>query len=55
MVCGTKLSGIGKAMLIYANDYGDELPRAGGPSSQWTGRVADWTASDRGKAYRPVA
>ncbi|UCD51124.1 MAG: hypothetical protein JSW27_00550 [Phycisphaerales bacterium] len=24
------LSGIGKAMLIYANDYEDELPRAGG-------------------------
>jgi len=31
MTCGTNLSGIGKAMLIYANDYEDELPRAGGP------------------------
>jgi len=29
MVCGSNLSGIGKAMLIYANDYEDELPRAG--------------------------
>lgn len=25
MVCGTNLSGLGKAMLIYANDYEDEL------------------------------
>jgi len=29
LYCGTNLSGIGKAMLIYANDYDDELPRAG--------------------------
>jgi hypothetical protein len=51
MTCGTNLSGIGKAMLIYANDYGDELPRAGGPSSQWTGRVANWAADSRADAY----
>ncbi|MGE5294854.1 MAG: type II secretion system protein [Solirubrobacterales bacterium] len=35
MTCGTNLSGIGKAMLIYANDYEDELPRAGGRNSTW--------------------
>ncbi|MEN6574770.1 MAG: DUF4190 domain-containing protein, partial [Phycisphaerales bacterium] len=51
MTCGTHLAGIGKAMLIYANDYEDEFPRAGGPSSQWTGRIADWTASNRQSAY----
>ncbi len=51
MTCGTNLSLIGKAMLIYANDYGDELPFAGGPGSRWTGRVADWAASDREKAF----
>lgn len=51
MTCGTNLSGVGKAMLIYANDYDDELPRAGGPSSQWTSRIADWTASNRQSAY----
>jgi hypothetical protein len=51
MVCGTHLSGIGKAMMIYANDYGGEFPRAGGRSSQWTGRVANWTATDRRAAY----
>ena len=27
MACLTNLSGIGKAMLIYANDYEDELPK----------------------------
>jgi prepilin-type N-terminal cleavage/methylation domain-containing protein len=50
MTCGTNLSGIGKAMLIYANDYQDELPRAGGRASQW-GRVANWLAPDRYTAY----
>ena len=49
MVCGTNLSGIGKAMLIYANDYEDELPRAGGRESEW-GNVT-WDAADRYGAY----
>jgi len=51
MTCGTNLSGIGKAMLIYANDYEDEFPRAGGPGTQWTGRTPDWTALDRRNAF----
>jgi len=50
MTCGTNLSGIGKAMLIYANDYDDELPRAGGRSSVWGAPVA-WNALDRRNAY----
>ena len=50
MVCGANLSRLGKAMLLYANDYRDELPRAGGRNSAW-GRLADWTASDRERAY----
>jgi prepilin-type N-terminal cleavage/methylation domain-containing protein/prepilin-type processing-associated H-X9-DG protein len=29
LYCGTNLSGIGKAILIYSNDYDDEFPRAG--------------------------
>ncbi|MBN2131823.1 MAG: hypothetical protein JW741_20145, partial [Sedimentisphaerales bacterium] len=49
--CGTNLSGIGKAMLIYANDYDDELPRAGGPNSQWTGHTPGWAAPDRRTAF----
>ena len=50
MVCGTNLSGIGKAMLIYANDYEDELPRAGGRNTLW-GAVARWNAPDRRTAF----
>ena len=50
MTCGTNLSGIGKAMMIYANDYEDELPRAGGRSSTW-GPVSNWMANDRYTAY----
>jgi len=43
MTCGTNLSGIGKAILIYAGDYDDEFPR-GGYSSRSTlfKQVFDW-------------
>jgi hypothetical protein len=47
MVCGTNLSGIGKAMLIYANDYDDQLPRAGVESSIWAAKISDWKATNR--------
>jgi prepilin-type N-terminal cleavage/methylation domain-containing protein len=50
MVCGTNLSGIGKAMLIYSNDYEDEFPRAGGRSSVWNSPV-QWLADNRYDAY----
>jgi len=50
MTCGTNLSGIGKAMLIYANDYEDELPRAGGRSSTW-GNLTNFAAATRQAAY----
>ena len=46
MVCGSNLSGIGKAMLIYANDYDEQYPRAGGRDSRWTrsklGKITLW-------------
>jgi len=51
MVCGTNLSGIGKAMLIYSNDYDDELPRAGGRNSTWSQRIPAWQATNRFQAY----
>jgi len=50
LTCGTNLSGIGKAMLLYANDYQEELPRAGGRTSTW-GAVQDWMAANRYQAY----
>ena len=51
MVCGTNLSSLGKAMLIYSNDYADVLPRAAGPNSAWTGRTPNWVADNRAEAY----
>jgi prepilin-type N-terminal cleavage/methylation domain-containing protein len=51
MVCGTNLSGIGKAMLIYANDYEDELPRSGGRNSTWNVKIPMWNGLNRFEAY----
>ncbi|MHC4805832.1 MAG: prepilin-type N-terminal cleavage/methylation domain-containing protein [Planctomycetota bacterium] len=51
MVCGTNLSGIGKAMLIYSNDYDDEMPRAGGRNATWGGSISNWLADNRFAAY----
>jgi len=51
MVCGSNLAGIGKAMLIYANDYDDKLPRAGGPGTIWQPEINNWQAGDRFAAY----
>ena len=55
MVCGTNLSGIGKAMLIYANDYNDEMPRAGGPLAEWSNRINDPLAKIPDNAYKGKA
>jgi prepilin-type N-terminal cleavage/methylation domain-containing protein len=52
MVCGTNLSGIGKAMVLYANEYDDEFPRAGGRTSQWSNKINNWAAANRYDAYQ---
>jgi prepilin-type N-terminal cleavage/methylation domain-containing protein len=53
LTCGTNLSGIGKAMLIYANDYEDELPRAGGRTNCTWGPLTgnNYAAATRQLAY----
>jgi hypothetical protein len=51
MRCGTNLSGLGKAMLIYADDYDNTLPLAGGPRSRWAARLPWWAADNREDAY----
>jgi hypothetical protein len=51
MTCGTNLSGLGKAMLIYANDYQDELPRAGGRTTVWAPRTPNWRANTRAEVF----
>lgn len=50
-VCGTQLSGLGKAMLIYSNDYEDELPKAGARTNKWVPKLSNWRAPRRQKAY----
>lgn len=51
MTCRTNLSSLGKAMIIYANDYEDELPRSGGRVSTWSQRIPFWNATNRYTAY----
>ncbi len=51
MVCGSNLSRIGKAMLMYANDYDDEFPRAGGKNGVWSNNTPDWLADSQFVAY----
>lgn len=50
MVCGSNLSGIGRSMLLYANDNDNKFPRAGGPTSKW-GTTPDWQADNRFDAF----
>ncbi|MHC4425864.1 MAG: zinc-ribbon domain-containing protein [Planctomycetota bacterium] len=51
MACGKNLSGIGKAMIIYSNDYDGELPRSGGRNSVWASVIPNWRATSRFSAY----
>ena len=48
--CATNLSQIGKAMLMYVNDYDDQLPVAGGPNSKW-GTTPNYQADTRRAAF----
>ncbi len=51
MTCGTNLSGIGKACLIYSNDYDDELPKAGGRRNTWSNQIPAWDGITRRMAF----
>ncbi|MHC4131975.1 MAG: type II secretion system protein [Planctomycetota bacterium] len=53
VLCGTNLAGIGKAMLVYANDNNERYPRAGGRRSVWseTGRIGKWDAPSIDTAF----
>lgn len=50
LYCGTNLSGIGKGMLIYSNDYDDELPRAGLSGGEWVNTI-NWGGVGRAAVY----
>ena len=51
LTCGTNLAGIGKAMLIYSNDYDDELPKAGGRKNTWSHQIQAWDGIPRRAAF----
>ena len=51
MVCGSNLSGMGRAMLIYANDWDNCFPRAGGTGTIWQSKINNWQAKDRITAF----
>ncbi|MHC4622310.1 MAG: type II secretion system protein [Planctomycetota bacterium] len=52
-VCGTNLSGIVKAMVVYANDDNTgRFPRAGHPKATW-GATKAWEQADKNKAFGP--
>jgi hypothetical protein len=38
-------------MVMYTDDYDDDMPVAGGEGARWVGRLPDWKASDRRAAY----
>ena len=43
-VCGANLSGAGKALLLYANEYNGQYVQAGGRESRW-GPTKNWKAT----------
>jgi hypothetical protein len=49
--CASNLSSLGKAMLIYANDYDDELPKAGLRNNTWVPTLPNWMGGTRRQAY----
>jgi prepilin-type N-terminal cleavage/methylation domain-containing protein len=51
MVCGSNLSGLGRAMLIYANDYDNDFPRAGYTGTAWANQILNWIGTDRATAF----
>ncbi|MFC1677180.1 type II secretion system protein [Planctomycetota bacterium] len=51
MVCGSNLSGLGKAILIYTTDFDDDFPKSGGPIGTWEPAIADWEADNEIDAY----
>ncbi len=50
ITCGANLAVLGKAMRLYASDYQNEFPRAGGRYTPW-GEAVRWNASNRYQAY----
>jgi prepilin-type N-terminal cleavage/methylation domain-containing protein len=57
MVCGTRLSGIGKAILVYAQDHDDDYPRACCRGVTWNsnGEIENWEGTYEVDAFNGTA
>jgi len=56
MTCRANLNAMGKAMAVYASDYEDEYPKAGGRINTWVPVLPNWIAVSRYHAYElPVS
>ena len=58
MMCGTNLAGIGKAMLVYGNDFNEMYPRGGNKiPTYWDtdGAINAWEAPTHTLAYGGLA
>jgi prepilin-type N-terminal cleavage/methylation domain-containing protein len=53
ILCGSNLSAIGKAMMLYSNEFDQTYPRAGGPRSEWgsLGYITQWDALSTADAF----
>jgi hypothetical protein len=51
LICEQNLRQISMAMLVYANNYEDELPKAGGRINQWVAKIPSWRAKTRNEAF----
>ncbi len=49
--CAKNMASLGKAMLIYSNDYEDELPMAGGKVNEWVPTIPNWLGRMRTQAF----
>lgn len=49
--CSRNLATLAKVIPVYANDYEDEFPMAGGRESEWAPKIPNWMAPTRGQAF----
>ncbi|MGE5294535.1 MAG: hypothetical protein ACM3VT_06885 [Solirubrobacterales bacterium] len=49
--CAKNLSELGRAALIYSNDYEGEFPKAGGLVNEWVPTIPNWAAPTRKDAF----
>ncbi len=57
IMCGTHLSAIGKAMIVYSEDNELDFPRSGGRLSKWSdlGKILKWDAVAAGTPAQRLA